>query len=367
MTQHRPGYYTSVRTHSTRTRNTDGASKTGGPINREGRLSHHVADGATYIWRRGDEYSGIFPVWNWNLVPGTTAQQVPMLDQTLVAFKGGASFVGGVSDGVYGAATMDLNRGGLRAQKSWFYFDDEFVALGTGISDASDNPVWTSVNQSLLHGEVRVSNADMPLDEGEHDENGARWVLHDETGYIFPQNSDLHITNKAQNGHWSDIGSGSDDLVSKKVFTLYLNHGKVPRDASYEYIVVPNSGAEDLKARVRHPMLETLSNTPDLQAVRHNGLKILQAVFHRAGRLTSAPGWNLAVDQPCLVMVRDRVDGVEVSVSNPENKPLRVHLELDRPLNGEGATAQGKTTLIHFELPDGLLAGSSVARIFKRN
>lgn len=74
MVHRRAGFYVSVRTHSRRTRNTDGSRKEGGPINREGRLSHHVADGATYILRRGDEYNAVFPVWNWTLVPGTTAE-----------------------------------------------------------------------------------------------------------------------------------------------------------------------------------------------------------------------------------------------------------------------------------------------------
>ena len=44
-------------------------------VNAEGRLSHHQADGCTLIYRQGDEYADIFPTWNWEMLPGTTAEQ----------------------------------------------------------------------------------------------------------------------------------------------------------------------------------------------------------------------------------------------------------------------------------------------------
>ena len=65
MVQRRPGYYTSARMYSTRTLNTDGY------INGENKKSHHLADGATYIFRTGEEYRDIFPVWDWKRIPGT--------------------------------------------------------------------------------------------------------------------------------------------------------------------------------------------------------------------------------------------------------------------------------------------------------
>lgn len=366
MVHHRPGYYASVRMHSTRTRNTDGASKGGGPINGEGRLSHHMADGATYILRRGDEYQSIFPVWNWKLIPGTTAQQVAALDETHVAFKGASRFVGGVTDGLYGAAAMTLERDGLRAQKAWFYFDAEFVALGSGITDTSGTDVRTAVNQSLLHGDVRVANRAAPVTRGEHHETGVRWVWHDDTGYIFPADAPLRLSNQTQTGRWSDIGAGPETPVSLDVFNLSLDHGSKPQNASYEYIVVPNATVAALNERVAHPAVETLSNTPELQAVRHNTLKILEAVFRRPGTVSGGVGWNLSVDVPCLVLLREVPNGLEIAVSNPENQPLAVNLELDRKLVGEGASAQGNRTRIHLDLPEGLNAGSSVVRVFEK-
>ena len=64
MVQHRPAYYLSVHMSSTRVLNADWPCCGG-----EGRLCHHLADGATVIMRDGDEYRDVYPVWNWRQIP----------------------------------------------------------------------------------------------------------------------------------------------------------------------------------------------------------------------------------------------------------------------------------------------------------
>ena len=43
-------------------------------VNDEGKKSHHLADGFTLLYRRGDEYADIFPVWDW----GTKSPAPPL-------------------------------------------------------------------------------------------------------------------------------------------------------------------------------------------------------------------------------------------------------------------------------------------------
>ncbi len=71
MTHQRKGYYTSVHIYSKRLANTDA------PCNGEGIKNHHIADGANVLFRTGKEYRDIFPVWDWQKVPGTTVVQTP--------------------------------------------------------------------------------------------------------------------------------------------------------------------------------------------------------------------------------------------------------------------------------------------------
>ncbi|MCA1480970.1 hypothetical protein I6F37_39250, partial [Bradyrhizobium sp. NBAIM08] len=138
----------------------------------ENRRGFFEGDGMLMLLQDGDEYGDfgeqeIFPAWDWQRLPGTTIQHngvIPNYDQ----FGGGthspgsSNIVGSASDGQYGAAMMNYTRSGvsLTARKSWFFFDDEIIALGADIDDATaTSPVFTTLNQVLLDGNVTVSDA----------------------------------------------------------------------------------------------------------------------------------------------------------------------------------------------------------------
>ncbi|HOW64208.1 MAG TPA: polysaccharide lyase 8 family protein [Candidatus Paceibacterota bacterium] len=357
MAHHRPGYFTSARMFSTRLANTDGFT------NGEGRQSHHLADGAALLYLSGDEYRDIFPAWDWRKVPGTTIEQSPEpLVPQQVRSMGKTIFVGGVSDGTYGMAAMSLVRGLLTAKKAWFYFDDQFVCLGAGITCDSPHPVCTSVNQCLRKGDVRVAGKTNPLADGEHVLDGTRWIAHDSVTYAFPSHTALRLKLGPQRGHWSDIGPGNTTPVSCNVFNLWIDHGAKVNQGAYSYTVLP--GAEVWRIETLLRQVQVLSNTPALQAVRHNGLKLMGAAFHQPGTLISTDGSLLSVDQPCLLLLKETSDGVCLSVSNPENKPLTVNVLLDHALSGPGCSPwKERGTRVTVVVPEGLEAGRSVTSI----
>ncbi len=107
MTHRRAGYYTSVKMLSSRMQN-------GELVNNEGRKSMHLSDGANYLYLTGNEYANVFAVWDWTKIPGTTAIQGTLVtgEKDPIRAHGGTAFDGGVSDGTYGMAAMDLKRGG---------------------------------------------------------------------------------------------------------------------------------------------------------------------------------------------------------------------------------------------------------------
>lgn len=289
------------------------------------------------IYRRGDEYRDIFPVWDWAKIPGTTVEQMDLL-----ALKGGpryntdANFVGGVSDGTYGLAAQELHRESLRARKAWMMFDDGFAALGAGISCDSDRPVVTSLNQCLLRGNVSGSP-----------EAGFAW--HDGFAYVFAGKQNLRLTHGQQTGKWSDIGVGPDRPVAEDVFSLWIEHGARPKNGTYGYFVF--AGDETAARRSQDPVVDILSNTPELQAVRHRALKLTYAVFWSAGRLESTK-LSIAVDQPCLLMLREMKGQPHLSISNPKNEPMLLGVTLG-------------SSQMYVDLPAGGLAGASVVREFK--
>lgn len=65
MLHNRQNYDFSVRTSSTRTNKTESG-------NGENLYGTYMSDGATNIRVNGNEYADIFPVWEWDRIPGTT-------------------------------------------------------------------------------------------------------------------------------------------------------------------------------------------------------------------------------------------------------------------------------------------------------
>ncbi len=340
----RPGFYTSVRMSSPRTNATTGDHD-------GGRQHHHVADGLTYILRDGGEYRDVFPVWDWRRLPGTTAVQstVP-LDERTTGQANAGKFVGGVSDGEYGVAVMDLQRDDLRARKAWFYFDDSFVCLGNGIGcDDPAGPVFTSVNQCALRGPVTAygkGGENLLLAPGKsYDLSAAYRLEHDGIVYHFPEPMPVRARLAAQ------TSDGPAGTLTREVFSVWIDHGVQPGGEAYAYTVLP--GGEDARASVDHELaqIKILSNTPSLQAVCHQALRAVGIVFWEPGIITVPVGGRVAVNRPCVVLCQDRrPDGMRLSIANPTNEAATIHVEY-------------ANRCLCFELPGGLKGGQGVTRV----
>jgi chondroitin AC lyase len=343
MTHRRAGYSTSVRVLSRRMLNSE-------LVNSEGRKSVHMSDGANFLYLTGNEYKDVFGVWDWSKIPGTTAIQGTLAtgEKNPIHLFGSTTFDGGVSDGAYGLAAMDLKRGGLTAQKAWFFFDREYVALGAGITLLGDDthPVATAVNQTLLQDEVQLSEGKGAVARMKFEAGHRVWVYHDHVGYIFAPHTMIDLSALHQTGAWSEIGTGSSTPESLPVFNLWIDHGLKATDASYEYTVVPAATAAEVAQLAAGPEVEILANTAKTQAVFHRGLKLAEIAFRTAGDLKTPLG-AVTADHSCLLLVRQTAAGWKVTAANPENAPLTLHV-----------TVAGHPGTI--ELPAGNLAGSSV-------
>ena len=364
MTHHREAYYTSARMFSSRLANTDS------PCNSEGLVSHHLADGCNIVLRTGREYRDIFPVWDWQKIPGTTVEQKPKLTGSPRS-QGKQSFVGGVSDGTYGMAAFDLAREAFSARKSWFFFDREYVCLGAGITCGSDNRVVTTVNQCILEGDVLIAGPSpgRKLDRGVHSLENPPWIWHDQVGYVFLQPTRIGLRNEMQRGsRWEINHQYPKDEVGHDVFTAWINHGVGPRDDSYAYLVVPDVDRTSIESWATKSSLEIVANQPTLQAVRHNGLKIAGAAFYQPANVAIGPGLTLSLDTPCLVLLREMPGQLVISMSNPKNKPATVRMEVGGVWGGEGTEtlSDPPRARVTFQLPGEAMAGSSVTRTLVR-
>ncbi len=334
--------------------------------NGENLKTYFMSDGCTNIVTEGDEYARIFPVWNWNRIPGVTAPQLDTIPRTVIDWqtKGTSVFAGGVSDSLYGVSVYsyldtyaDIN---TAAKKSWFFFDDEIICLGAGINSTAGVPVCTTINQCLLSKKEVIlsqSKKQSMVKEGDFVYDSPEWVLHNGIGYVFPAGGNLFLSKKIQTGSWYSINhTESKNEQQQEVFTLGFNHGCNPRNATYAYIVVPGIHSARKMNNYRKSPVEILANTDSMQIVRHTKLGIWQMVFYKESTFRNGE-LSVSVDKACALMIKDGHSGnAELHIADPGQTQSCIKVELLIP----EISSERKTVLCDFR-NTGIYAGASKA------
>lgn len=355
----RPGFGISVRSYSTRTLNGDTSP------NGEGLKSHHLADGVTHIYRSGEEYFNIHPIWDFKRVPGVTAEHIipypSVPNANYIPNYGPTSFVGGVSDGEYGASTMDFSRDRLSGKKSWFFFDKGMIALGAGIECRGCLPVLTSINQEWSKDSIKYGSKKLGLEKvlesGSLIFKDLSWAHSNQVGYIFLSDEKVVIQNTIQTGSWKSLGIQlSDAPLSGKVTSLWIMHSNNLINDQYAYAVLPNLTALETQAMAKQPTFKILSNTQEIQALEFEQ-KIIQATFFKPGKLS----WNngkswISVDRPVIIQLRNKNNSLELSAASPSQDVEYVRIGCSLNLDG------CRGNFYEIEFPKGQMAGKSVVR-----
>jgi chondroitin AC lyase len=315
---------------------------------------YYLSCGAMYIANKKDSYYNIAPVWDWCKIPGTTCPQKdtpPLI--TRWDFYGSTSFVGGVTNNKYGVASMDLNFEGVTAKKSWFFFDEEVVALGAGISSTVDENICTSINQAILR--ESVDDGSKQFENGYYELSSPLSIYHDNIAYIILDDNKPVLKTGQQTGNWWSVNNYySKENVSEDIFSLWLDHGSRPVDVSYKYIILPDAtdgeGAKYLD--IDNSPIKIIKNTSDIQAVINRNHKITGMVFHKEGSLIHN-SLKVSVNKPCILLM-DEKNGT-LSASNPYNSSMKLQVTI---------TINDKQEVINFSFPDGENAGKSITAMF---
>lgn len=331
----RPGYTFDVRTVSTRTMRCEYG-------NGENLKTYFMSDGCTNMVIKGNEYAGIFAMWDWARIPGVTAPQMKTIPQAVSDWqtRGTSRFAGGVSDSIYGATAYSYEDKykniNTAARKAWFFFDDEVVCLGAGITSTATVPVNTTINQCTLVGGKATVSANGQVSEvamGEYAyDNNLNWVWHNNIGYVFPDGGNVFLLNQNRSGSWYDINTTASKTVMKKnVFTLGFNHGQSPKDDTYAYIVVPNkSSAAEMAA---YPMdnIEILANTDSMQVVRNKKLGVWEFIFYQGATFTHGE-LSIKVNKGCALLFKDiEKSSVQFHIADPAQTQSKITVEVHIP------------------------------------
>lgn len=367
----RPNFYTSVRMYSTRNANMEE------PYNGEGLMNHFRGDGSNYLSLKGDEYKELTPVCDWMKIPGTTIVQLDSMPSEKEVQKWGLTdFVGAVTDGMYGAVGFNFKspHTGLVAKKAWFFFDKEYVCLGTDITNRMNRSAVTTVNQCFLSGDVWVKDEKgiHRQNKGSWKVNDTQWVIHNQVGYAFPKKTTVSLANQEVKGSWTIANKQtniSKDEVKHDIFSLWLDHGVRCTNASYEYMVIPSVDKNAMEEYMQNCPVSILSNTSELQAVKHNELQIAYAVFYKSGTVRITDRLSVTMDSPGLLMVKYNNLGeiLTMAVSDPSHFLGKIHLSVSRKMTDSQQKGikmkwdnETSTTQVTMDLPQNEHAGKSV-------
>jgi chondroitin AC lyase len=329
MIQQATGYQMSVKMHGPFVKKVES-------INFENLKGSFLNDGVCLVRRSGLEYRNIEPLWNWNMLPGTTCDTTTNVADTAIFRTSNISgFVGQVSNGNIGASAMRYNRNNISAYKSYFFINDMVVALGAGIKSAKPDNVITTVDQ-VYAGRKTVTSG--------KSKTGAVYYYHDGTAYLFPQQTDITARVHYRSGDWGSIDHGTQNIAkADSVWSIFIGHRK---NDSYAYMIKPGIDAAGAKVLNDAPPVTIISNTEQIQALQAKD-KVM-AVFYLPGTLTTRTGLTITTDKACMLIL----DRGKLWVADPTRGQTNIHV-----------TIGGKN--IDVQLPNGDLKGSTTQVSFK--
>ncbi|OPH60005.1 hypothetical protein BC351_19010 [Paenibacillus ferrarius] len=323
--------------------------------NGENAKGWYTGDGMTYLYNNDlSQYTDHY--WqtiNWYRLPGTTVVVRPRASDQYQYGDGETapanSWAGGAVLGQYGVTGMNLIQNGtqMKANKSWFTFDNEIVALGSDISSTDNKNVETIVEQRKLkennanelyvNGELK--NGFFEEETLEHPE----WVhlqgnvAGADVGYVFPGTQSLQFMRTEQEGRYSDTSLSNppsstvpSELLKNNFLTMWFDHGSNPSHDTYQYAILPNASKSESSVYASSPDYTVLANSQDVQAVRENKLGITGFNFWK-DKVTTLDG--LTSNSKASVMMKGNkyTGAYEIAVADPtlENKGY-IELELDK-------------------------------------
>ena len=284
-------------------------------------FGYHGSSGALTILRGSRADSGYAQAgWDWERIPGTTAPDLGMNkensnERQLTA----SSFTGGVAlDGLHGVfathqqfipgkkafkssgGKYPVGEGWLEARKSYFFFDDEIVALGSGITATKDaGEVTTTLFQTAVDKKPKSLGNDKVFSDGVGN------------FYVVPENGKL----KSRFGK-QDSKTDRNKPSSGTHAVAWIEHGATPDNDGYEYAVLVQSSADKATAYIGQPSYRVKRKDNRAHIVVHSKDNLVGYALFESGAI----GDELiaSVDAPCLVMVKKEGESLKLSVCNPD-------------------------------------------------
>lgn len=300
----------------------------------------YLAHGALQIMGSGDPVNNrasgfVQEGWDWNRFPGTTVINVPLDDLranilNVDQFSGyeemlfsDEAFAGGVQAGHNGVFAFILHehdkyQGSLRGRKSWFFFDDQVVCLGSGIeNNNSERPTETILFQNHIgkkDGAVVINGQEVGQEDYEVSiKESNTWMLDNKgNGYVVSGASVKFVQ-----GMQESRDQKTEKPTQGRFAAAVIEHGVAPHDGQYHYCVLPAANREKVAALAANPEYEVLVQAPECHIVSNKKSGEIGYVFFEAASNNDA-GLIYSTNMPCVVMTSPKGSNLTLYVTNPD-------------------------------------------------
>lgn len=296
---------------------------------------YYLADGATYTYVDGDEYSNIYPCWDWRKLPGITSYETdtPLKELSWGGYHNSSNFVGNVNNGHFGITAMDFYRDGITARKAWIFTDDYVLCLGAAISADNGCVVTTSIEQQVKKGDLfqlRNNAWDKTSLVEFTPQNEVRFFSGNK-GYIILEPQKGKAILESRSGKWNDIMSmyPTDMIENKEVFSLWIDHGKDPESSTYKYFILPAKSKEEVKM-FNVEDIQILSNTKDIQAVWLSKENMALIASYIPADIQISKDIHLKSNETGLFLIKQDGKKLKITFADPTQQLETVKLEINK-------------------------------------
>lgn len=269
------------------------------------------------------------PGFDWGRIPGTTAIHLPIeqLKANVLnvdVFSGfeemlysDEAFAGGLShnklDGVFAMKLHEHDKynGSLRANKSYHFFGNKIVCLGSDIeNDNSDYNTETTIFQTTGVSTVFTNYWNS------YKQHNTFWIDQLGTGYYIPNKAENNICFEKNFPQHSRL-QNSGELSEGNWVNLTIDHGKAPKDAAYEYVVLPKTTLQPNETDKLERAYRVLQKDSKAHIVKDNISNTTSfALFEVPEQLPSKI--IESVSSSCLIMLTEAKREINLTVANPD-------------------------------------------------
>ncbi|MEJ6571025.1 MAG: chondroitinase family polysaccharide lyase [Akkermansiaceae bacterium] len=314
-----------------------------GSVNHYGRYQSHGT--LEILSLRGLTASGVSEEgWDWSRPPGATVTRVPLdqipYESIIMMPTTDETFVGNShmdqQDGLFAMVLKDKPEPsrphiGIHAYKSYSFFGDTIVCLGSSISSSSDKyPAETILFQQHL------DSKDKPLHVGtksitefpyQHKQSGATF-LRDTVGhhYRIPADQGLHIARQHQHSFYhyavrKDAKKNHKNRDAANATTeadyavAWLDHGVSAKNKSYHYSILVSPTPQRISQWKAQAGYKILQHDAAAHIVRSDKTTTY-AIFNT--RPLVAKTVVSSVSAPCLIITKGQGNTLKLNLTDPD-------------------------------------------------